>query len=170
MYAPKTYKKSVSPHYNFCKFMLFWLLSSCRAQASHCSGFSCCRVDSRVLRLQQLQCMGSVVTIPTLQSTGSVVVVHGLSCSMACEIFPDQGSYLCLLHWQADSPLLSPRGSLLLLFKAILKLENKNCIFNKIHCLEPTTNIILDSDMLEDFLFGNTQASLLSLLALFQKF
>ena len=105
-----------------------------------------------------------------LQSTGSVVVVHGLSCSMACEIFPDQGSYLCLLHWQADSPLLSPRGSLLLLFKAILKLENKNCIFNKIHCLEPTTNIILDSDMLEDFLFGNTQASLLSLLALFQKF
>ena len=28
---------------------------------------------------------------------------HGLSCSEACGIFPDQGSNLCPLHWQADS-------------------------------------------------------------------
>ena len=34
---------------------------------------------------------------------GSVVVAHRLSCSAACEIFPDQGSNLCPLHWQADS-------------------------------------------------------------------
>ena len=34
---------------------------------------------------------------------GSVVVAHGLSCSAACGIFPDQGSNLCPLHWQADS-------------------------------------------------------------------
>ena len=27
----------------------------------------------------------------------------GLSCSEACEIFSDQGSNPCLLHWQADS-------------------------------------------------------------------
>ena len=67
--------------------------------------------DSRVLRLQQLQCMGSVVMIPMLQSMGSIVVVHGFSCSMACGIFSDQGQYLCLLHWQADSPLLTPRGT-----------------------------------------------------------
>ena len=33
----------------------------------------------------------------------SVVVVHGLDCPMACGIFPDQGSNLCPLHWQADS-------------------------------------------------------------------
>ena len=26
-----------------------------------------------------------------------------LSCSVACGIFPDQGSNLCLLHWQVDS-------------------------------------------------------------------
>ena len=31
------------------------------------------------------------------------IVVHGLSCSGACGIFMDQGSNLCLLHWQADS-------------------------------------------------------------------
>ena len=34
---------------------------------------------------------------------GSVVVAHGLSCSVACGIFPDQGSNPCPLHWQADS-------------------------------------------------------------------
>ena len=34
---------------------------------------------------------------------GSVVVAHGLSCSMACGIFPDQGLNPCLLHWQVDS-------------------------------------------------------------------
>ena len=34
---------------------------------------------------------------------GSVVVAHGLSCSAACGIFPDQGSNPCPLHWQADS-------------------------------------------------------------------
>ena len=34
---------------------------------------------------------------------GSVVVAHGLSCSTACEIFSDQGSNPCPLHWQVDS-------------------------------------------------------------------
>ena len=36
----------------------------------------------------------------------SVVVVHRLSCSAACEIFPDQELNPCPLHWQADSRLL----------------------------------------------------------------
>ena len=31
---------------------------------------------------------------------GSVAVVHGLSCSTICGVFPDQGSKLCPLHWQ----------------------------------------------------------------------
>ena len=41
-------------------------------------------------------------------------MVHGLSCSMAYGIFPDQGSNPCLLHlfhWQADSLPLSHQGS-----------------------------------------------------------
>ena len=37
-----------------------------------------------------------------LWSAGSVVTVNGLSRSTACRIFPDQGSNLRLLHWQAD--------------------------------------------------------------------
>ena len=42
---------------------------------------------------------------------GSGVVAVGLSCSMACGIFPDQGWNLCLLHWQADSLALSCQGN-----------------------------------------------------------
>ena len=30
-------------------------------------------------------------------------MAHGLSCSTACGIFPDQGLNPCPLHWQADS-------------------------------------------------------------------
>ena len=71
-------------------------LSSCGARASHCSGFSCCGA-------QALGTRASVVVAWGLESTGSVVVVHGLSCSTACGIFLDQGSNLCPLHWQSDS-------------------------------------------------------------------
>ena len=46
-----------------------------------------------------------------LRGTGSVVLVHGLSCSVASGIFPDQGSYQCFLHWLVDSSPLSHQGS-----------------------------------------------------------
>ena len=38
-------------------------------------------------------------------------MVHGLSYSATCEIFPAQGWILYLLHWQADSLPLSYQGS-----------------------------------------------------------
>ena len=60
----------------------------CSARASHCSGF-CCGVWA-------LGMQASLVVARGLQSAGSVVVVHGLSCSMACGIFLDQGSNPCL--------------------------------------------------------------------------
>ena len=37
--------------------------------------------------------------------------MHGLSCSAACGIFPDQGSNLQLLPWQADSTAEPPGKS-----------------------------------------------------------
>ena len=84
-------------------FWLHWVLvavhglfSSCGAWASHCCGFSCCRAQALGVR-------ASVVVARGLQSAGSVVVVHRLSCSAACGIFPDQGLNLCPLHWQVDS-------------------------------------------------------------------
>ena len=57
--------------------------SSCAAQASPCGGFSLRSTGSRC--------------------TGSVVVAHGLCCSVACGIFLDQGWNPCPLQWQADS-------------------------------------------------------------------
>ena len=63
------------------------------------------------------QCSGLSLLRPLLlRSTGSrradsVIVAHGLNCSAACGIFPDQGSNPCPLHWQADSQPLRHRGS-----------------------------------------------------------
>ena len=72
--------------------LLCGLLSSYSVRASHCSGFSCCGA----------QALGPV---------GSVVVAHGLSCSLTSGIFLDQGLNPFLLHWQADSSPLSHQGS-----------------------------------------------------------
>ena len=66
------------------------------AWTSHCGGFSCCGTRAPGH-------MGSAVVASGLQSTGSMVVVHSLSCSMVCRIFLGQGSNLCLLPWQLDS-------------------------------------------------------------------
>ena len=63
------------------------------------------------------QCAGLSLSRPLLlrstgsRRAGSVVVVHGPSRSMACGIFPDQGSNPCPLHWQADSQPLRHQGS-----------------------------------------------------------
>ena len=63
------------------------------------------------------RCAGLSLSWPLLlQSTGSrcagsVIVAHGLSCSAAWGIFPDQGSNPCPLHWQADSQPLRHQGS-----------------------------------------------------------
>ena len=48
--------------------------------------------------------------------------MHGLSCSEACGIFPDQGSNPRLLHWQADSFQLSHQGSPVKLFLIVLSI------------------------------------------------
>ena len=56
------------------KFMTGMLFNVVCVRASRCGGFSHCRA-------QVLEC------------TGSMVVLHGLSCSRACGTFPDQGSF-----------------------------------------------------------------------------
>ena len=69
------------------------------------------RTGSSMFGHQQLWHVGSAVVAPGFQRTGSVVV-HRLCCPAACGIFPDQGSNLCLLHWQADFLPLDHLGSL----------------------------------------------------------
>ena len=68
------------------------------------------------------RCMGLSLSWPLLlrstssRRAGSVIVAHGPSCSTACGIFPDQGSNLCPLHWQADSQPPRHQGSPFYLF------------------------------------------------------
>ena len=38
-------------------------------------------------------------------------MAHGLSCSAACEIFLEEGSNPCPLHWQLDSYPLDHQGN-----------------------------------------------------------
>ena len=72
------------------------------------------------------QCAGLSLSRPLLlrgtgsRCAGSVVVAHGLSCSAACGIFPDQGSNPCPLHWQADSQPLRHQGSPIFTFKIVI--------------------------------------------------
>ena len=76
------------------------LFSSCSVWVSHCSGFSWCRAwalghpgsSGHGTKAQKLA--------RGLQSTGSADVAHGLGCSTACGVFPDQGSNPSRLHWQ----------------------------------------------------------------------
>ena len=80
-------------------------------------------------------CAGLSLSRPLLlrstgsRRAGSVVVAHGPSCSAACGIFPDQGSNLCSLHWQADSQPLchqgSPQLSVFNLYLRVLNRRNK---------------------------------------------
>ena len=49
--------------------------------------------------------LGARVSVVTAR--GLIVTARGLSWSSACEIFPDQGSNQCLLHWRSDSLPLS---------------------------------------------------------------
>ena len=91
----------------FIYFWLCWVFVSVRGlspvavsgghSSSRCAGLSL----SRPLLLQST---GS-------RRAGSAVVAHGPSRSVACGIFPDQGSNPCPLHWQADSQPLRHQGS-----------------------------------------------------------
>ena len=91
----------------YFSFWLCWVFVSVRGlspvaasgghSSSRCAGLSL----SRPLLLRST---GS-------RRAGSVVVAHGPSCSVACGIFPDQGSNPCALHWQADSQPLRHQGS-----------------------------------------------------------
>ena len=93
--------------YLFIYFWLCWVFVSVRglslvaASGGHSSS-----------RCAGLSLSGPLLLRSTgFKRAGSVVVAHGPSCSMACGIFPDQGSNPCPLHWQADSQPLRHQRS-----------------------------------------------------------
>ena len=93
--------------YLFYLFLAVLGLRFCARAFSSCSkrGTTLHR-GARASHYRGLSCWGAQAP-----DAHSVVVAHGLSCSAACGIFPDQGSNLCPLHWQADSQPLRHQGS-----------------------------------------------------------
>ena len=93
--------------------MKVWLLCECLSLAARGprgrTGFS--GAVARGPLSLRAQALASVAVGPRALSAGSVVVAHGLGCSVARGIFPDQGLNLCLLHWQADSLPVSHQGN-----------------------------------------------------------
>ena len=91
-------------------FFLFLILFifGCGGSSLWCAGFS-------LWWLLLLWSMGS-------RAWASVLVAHGLHCSTACGILPDQGSNPCLLHWPADPlPLSHQKSPGLFLLTHIIK-------------------------------------------------
>ena len=68
-------------------------LCGCVKAFSNCDEWGC----------SSLRCAGFLWWWLLLWGTGSVVVMHGLSCSVACGIFLDLGLNLCPQHWLAGS-------------------------------------------------------------------
>ena len=82
-------------------FVSAWGLSPLVASGGHSSSWCAGLSLSRPLLLRST---GSTCA-------GSAIVAHGPSRSLACGIFPDQGSNPCSLHRQADSQPLRHQGS-----------------------------------------------------------
>ena len=76
---------------------------------------------SSVHGLLWLQPVASGVVSRGLQSTGAIVVAHGLHFSLAHGFFLDQGLNLCLRRWWAASLTLSHQGSPTITSKVHLK-------------------------------------------------
>jgi len=123
--------------------LLFIFLFGCTGCSSLLLGFLLvqregptlgCSAQASLVAVHGLQgTLASVAAALGLWTTGSVVVARGVSCSMACGIFPDQELNLCLLHWRTGSLPLSCQGSPGLCF------------------LEPTSSLLLEINL--SFLF-----------------
>ena len=90
-------------------------------------------VASRVAERRLSGTQASVVAARGLLSVSSAVVAHRLSCSVACQIFLDQGWKQCPLHWQADSYHCATRE---VLFYNLLKIGNNPKFSEKFQVLE----------------------------------
>ena len=111
-----------------CQFLLYNKVNQLHS-SSWCAGLSLSR--PLLLRSTGSRC------------AGSVVVAHGPSCSVACGVFPDQGSNPCPLHWQADSQPLRHQGSPMPMFLLaqlrnrffeVVLLCERQCIHNFTKC------------------------------------
>lgn len=108
--------------------LLRGLFSSCSTWAPHCGGFCCCRAQA--LGRSGFGSCGTwaqIVAVPRLQSTGSGVGAHSLSCSKTCGIIPNQG----LTHASCKFFTTEPQGKPQRSFEQQNKRNNP-----KVHCQE----------------------------------
>ena len=89
-------------------FWLCWVFVAVRGLFSSCNERGLLFVVVRELLIAVAsRCRAWALEHTGFSSCGTwapeTVVAHGLSCSAACGVFPDQGSNPCPLHWQADS-------------------------------------------------------------------
>ena len=95
-------------------FIIYLVIFSCVGSSFLCIGLSLVAASAGH---SSSRCAGLSLLWPLLlrstgsRRAGSVIVAHGPSFSVACGIFPDQGSNLCPLHWQADSQPLCHQGN-----------------------------------------------------------
>ena len=80
-----------------------------------------------------MQHVSSVVAAGGLQSTGSVVAVHGLSCSVIMWDLPRSGADPCPLHCKVDSQPLEHQGTPP---PIILNWISSHCLAHKLIFLE----------------------------------
>ena len=94
-------------------FLIYLFIFGCVGSSFLCEGFLQLRRAGATLHrgARASHCCGLSLRSTSSRRAGSVVVAHGLSCSAACGIFPDQGSNPCPLHRQADSQPLRHQGS-----------------------------------------------------------
>ena len=95
--------------YNFFKKLFIYLFWSCWVLVA-APAFSSCSEWGLLSSCQLFTVVASHCRARALGTWTSKVVVHGLSCSWACGIFPDQGSNSCLLHWLVVSLPLGHEG------------------------------------------------------------
>ena len=120
------------PVLTFFFFLINLFISGCVGSSFLCEGFlQLRRVGATLHRgVRASHYRGLSLRSTGSRRAGSVVVAHGLSCSAACGILPDQGSNPCPLHRQADSQPLRHQGSPVLTFiKAFFFTYWINCIF-----------------------------------------
>ena len=91
---------------------------------------SCCSGFSLVAVCGLLTAVTSSVATPGLESTDSIAVAQRVSCSVACGIFPYQGSNPCLLYWQVDSLPPSHERSPPCAFLSYWSIVNLQCCVN----------------------------------------
>ena len=89
-------------------FLYFWL---CRVFVPACGLSLVAASGGHSVAVCGVLIVAASLVEQGLQDVGSAAVLQGLSCHMACGVFPDQGLNPCPLHWQADSLSLDHEGS-----------------------------------------------------------